>query len=189
MTDLCLDSFVRLMILYCGEIEDDDLRKSYTGFVNKMGDRRMRDRILKDATGELRISAVQFDSDPYLINCLNGTYDLRDFSFGLNSVEQGRFSVSSGLTMQDEHTLLVAHTQHRVPQGSLQEISLVGVPLCHLVNELLPAFALHITSDNLCPGVVSVGNHLQAAVHPLALLQRPPDGDRQNTHLRISPTS
>ena len=24
---------------------------------------------------------VQFDSDPYLINCLNGTYDLRDFSF------------------------------------------------------------------------------------------------------------
>jgi len=76
-----IKDFVRLMILYCGEIEDDDLRKSYTGFVNKMGDRRMRDRILKDATGELRISAVQFDNDPYLINCLNGTYDLRDFSF------------------------------------------------------------------------------------------------------------
>lgn len=73
--------FVRLMILYCGEIEDDDLRKSYTSFVNKMGDRRMRDRILKDATGELRIAATDFDADPYLINCLNGTYDLRDFSF------------------------------------------------------------------------------------------------------------
>ena len=76
-----IKDFVRLMILYCGEIEDDDTRKSYTGFVNKMGDRRMRDRILKDATGELRISAVQFDADPYLINCLNGTYDLRDYSF------------------------------------------------------------------------------------------------------------
>ena len=50
-----IKDFVRLMILYCGEIEDDDTRKSYTGFVNKMGDRRMRDRILKDATGELRI--------------------------------------------------------------------------------------------------------------------------------------
>ena len=70
-----IKDFVRLMILYCGEIEDDDTRKSYTGFVNKMGDRRMRDRILKDATGELRISAVQFDADPYLINCLNGTYE------------------------------------------------------------------------------------------------------------------
>ena len=76
-----LKDFVRLMILYCGEIEDDDKRKSYTGFVNKMGDRRMRDRILKDATGELRISAVEFDSNPYLINCKNGTYDLSDFSF------------------------------------------------------------------------------------------------------------
>ena len=76
-----IKDFVRLMILYCGEIVDDDLRKSYTAFVNKMGDRRMRDRILKDASGELRISAVEFDSNPYLINCLNGTYSLEDFSF------------------------------------------------------------------------------------------------------------
>jgi len=76
-----IKDFVRLMILYCGEITDDDIRKAYTSFVNKMGDRRMRDRILKDATGELRISATRFDSDPYLINCLNGTYNLQDFSF------------------------------------------------------------------------------------------------------------
>lgn len=82
-----LKDFVRLMILYCGEIEDDDIRKDYINFVNRMGDRRMRDRILKDATGELRISAVEFDSNPYLINCLNGTYDLRTFSFREHSYE------------------------------------------------------------------------------------------------------
>ena len=76
-----IKDFVRLMILYCGEIEDDDVRKKYTGFINKMGDRRMRDRILKDATGELRITAVEFDADPYLVNCLNGTYNLKDFTF------------------------------------------------------------------------------------------------------------
>ena len=76
-----IKDFVRLMILYCGEITDDDTRKAYTKFVNSMGDRRMRDRILKDATGELRIAAVQFDANPYLINCLNGTYDLSDFTF------------------------------------------------------------------------------------------------------------
>ena len=76
-----IKDFVRLMILYCGEITDDDTRKSYTKFVNSMGDRRMRDRILKDATGELRITATQFDANPYLINCLNGTYDLSDFTF------------------------------------------------------------------------------------------------------------
>lgn len=76
-----IKDFVRLMILYCGEITDDDTRKAYTKFVNSMGDRRMRDRILKDATGELRIAAAQFDANPYLINCLNGTYDLSDFTF------------------------------------------------------------------------------------------------------------
>ncbi|MDD6715741.1 MAG: phage/plasmid primase, P4 family [Firmicutes bacterium] len=72
---------VRLMVIYCGEIEDDDKRKAYTGFVNKLGDRRLRDRVLKDAAGVLRISAVKFDANPYLINCKNGTYDLSDFSF------------------------------------------------------------------------------------------------------------
>lgn len=76
-----LKDFVRLMILYCGEIEDEDLRASYTKFVEKMGDRRMRDRILRDATGEMPISATQFDSDPYLINCINGTYDLKTCTF------------------------------------------------------------------------------------------------------------
>lgn len=76
-----IKDFVRLMTLYCGEITDDEIRKSYLSFVNKLNDRRMRDRILKDAMGELRISATDFDADPYLINCLNGTYDLRDFSF------------------------------------------------------------------------------------------------------------
>ncbi len=82
-----IKDFVRLMILYCGEIdkdeddETDDLRKNYTAFVMRMGDRRMRDRILKDATGELHISAADLDANPYLINCLNGTYSLENFSF------------------------------------------------------------------------------------------------------------
>ena len=76
-----LKEFVRLMIIYCGEIEDDDKRKAYTIFVNKMGDRRMRDRILKDATGEFRKPACEFDKDAYLINCKNGTYNLKDFTF------------------------------------------------------------------------------------------------------------
>jgi putative DNA primase/helicase len=76
-----MKDFVRLMIIYCGEIIDDEIRKNYSSFVNKMGDRRLRDRILKDATGELKISAGEFDNNPYLINCTNGTYDLSDFTF------------------------------------------------------------------------------------------------------------
>lgn len=76
-----LKDFMRLMILYCGEITNDELRQEYTKFINRLGDRRMRDRILKDAAGKMIINAVQFDADPYLINCLNGTYDLRTLTF------------------------------------------------------------------------------------------------------------
>ena len=76
-----LKDFVRCMVIYCGEIVDDDKRKAYSKFVNSMGDRRMRDRILKDATGEMYISASEFDANPYLINCRNGTYNLKDLTF------------------------------------------------------------------------------------------------------------
>ena len=76
-----MKDFVRMMIIYCGEIIDDDLRQAYTKFVSKMGDRRMRDRILKDATGEMHINAAEFDAHPHLINCLNGTYDLKTCKF------------------------------------------------------------------------------------------------------------
>lgn len=76
-----LKDFVRLMTLYCGEISDEEKRKQYKSFVDRMGGRSMRDHILKDAQGELRISVTEFDSDPYLINCQNGTYDLKNLQF------------------------------------------------------------------------------------------------------------
>lgn len=76
-----IKEFVRLMALYCGEIEDEDKRKAYMGFVMKMGDRRFRDRIMKDAADVMRIPAAEFDSHPFMINCKNGTYDLKEGIF------------------------------------------------------------------------------------------------------------
>ena len=76
-----IKEFTRLMVLYCGEITDEEKRKSYFAFVNKMGDRRFRDRLMKDAASVYPISASQFDANPNLINCLNGTYDLETMSF------------------------------------------------------------------------------------------------------------
>ena len=76
-----IKEFVRILSLYCGEIPDEDIRKKYMSFVMRMGDRRFRDRIIKDAADSMRITADTFDSDPYLINCLNGTYDLRTMTF------------------------------------------------------------------------------------------------------------
>ena len=59
-----IKEFTRLMVLYCGEITDEEKRKSYFAFVNKMGDRRFRDRLMKDAASVYPISASQFDANP-----------------------------------------------------------------------------------------------------------------------------
>lgn len=50
-------------------------------FVGKMGDRRFRDRLMKDAADNLKIAAAEFDTHPFLINCKNGTYDLESLTF------------------------------------------------------------------------------------------------------------
>ena len=76
-----IKEFVRLMALYCGEIPDEEKRKQYMAFVAKMGDRRFRDRLMKDAADSMRIEATEFDKYPYLINCKNGTYDLKTMEF------------------------------------------------------------------------------------------------------------
>ncbi len=83
-----LKEFVRLLQLYCGEIPDNDpTKKDYQKFVAKLGDRRVRDRVLKDAQGEARVSITKFDADPYIINCQNGTYDLRTQKFHFHKPE------------------------------------------------------------------------------------------------------
>lgn len=76
-----IKEFVRLMALYCGEIPDEEKRKQYMGFVSKMGDRRFRDRMMKDAADSMTIAAAEFDTHPYLINCKNGTYDFETMTF------------------------------------------------------------------------------------------------------------
>ena len=76
-----IKEFVRLMALYCGEIPDEEKRKQYMAFVSKMGDRRFRDRLVKDAADSMTIAAHEFDTHPFLINCRNGTYDLETMTF------------------------------------------------------------------------------------------------------------
>lgn len=77
-----IKEFCRLMALYCGEIANEERRAEYMKFIVKMGDRRFRDRLMKDAASVLPIASAEFDANPYLINCKNGTFDLEKWSSG-----------------------------------------------------------------------------------------------------------
>ena len=76
-----IKEFCRLMALYCGEIANEERRSEYMKFIVKMGDRRFRDRLMKDAASVLPIASAEFDANPYLINCKNGTFDLEKMKF------------------------------------------------------------------------------------------------------------
>ena len=76
-----IKEFVRLMTLYCLTIKDEDIKSKYTKFIARLGDRRIRTRLKDDAGEVYPIPAAEFDSHPYLINCLNGTFDLKTMTF------------------------------------------------------------------------------------------------------------
>ena len=76
-----IKEFTQLLSLYCVEIENEEVRTAYTKFVAKLGDRRLRERICKDAVDRMPIRREEFDANPYLINCQNGTFDLDTMLF------------------------------------------------------------------------------------------------------------
>lgn len=73
--------FQRLLALYASQLDNDESHMKFTVFVSRLGDNRARKRILDDARDTMRIEASAFDANPYLINCQNGTFNLKNGKF------------------------------------------------------------------------------------------------------------
>lgn len=67
--------------LYALGIEDERQRGAYLKHVLKWQSRRNRETVLKDAAGVYPVPLACFDADPWLLNCQNGTLDLRTRAF------------------------------------------------------------------------------------------------------------
>jgi putative DNA primase/helicase len=76
-----LKQFIKLLSLYVYEIDDKEKQKKWFTYIIKAGDQRVRSRILKDAETDMRVNAYEFDNHPNLINCKNGTFDLKEQKF------------------------------------------------------------------------------------------------------------
>ena len=79
-----IKEFRNILMVYAKWVipEGDELREPFMKFVeHRMGDRRWRDRLLRDIADGMSIDAEEFDNKPYLINCMNGTYDLEHKCF------------------------------------------------------------------------------------------------------------
>lgn len=78
--ELCKD-LADALAVYALSIQDEKQRIAYQTHVGKWQRRNNRETILKDAASVHPVSMTEFDKDPYLFNCKNGTLDLRTREF------------------------------------------------------------------------------------------------------------
>ncbi len=69
------------LTIYALSIPDERQRNDYLDFVKRWQRRNYRETILKDAAGVYPVLLSDFDKNPYLYNCLNGTLNLQTWEF------------------------------------------------------------------------------------------------------------
>lgn len=69
------------LVLYALGLPDGATRDEYRQFVERWQKRYNRETVLKDAASVYPVKLTDFDHDPLLYNCLNGTLDLRTRQF------------------------------------------------------------------------------------------------------------
>lgn len=69
------------LAVYALSIPDERQRNDYLDFVRHWQRRNYRETVLKDAASVYPVKLADFDKDPFLFNCLNGTLDLRNGHF------------------------------------------------------------------------------------------------------------
>lgn len=98
---MCKQAADALMSYTVQEVTDEKLRSDYIKHIAKWQQFKYRETILKDAASVQPVSLSEFDSDPYLFNCLNGTLNLRDMSFH-EHVSTDRLTMIAGVEYRPE---------------------------------------------------------------------------------------
>lgn len=69
------------LALYALSLQDERQRNEYLNFVRRWQRRNYRETILKDAASVYPVELSEFDKDPFLFNCQNGTLHLKTREF------------------------------------------------------------------------------------------------------------
>ncbi len=87
----------RAAVSLTAEITDSTLRDVCLKRAARWHNRSVRETILKDASGVYSLRTADFDRDPYLLNCQNGTLNLRTDEFREHRAEDF-LSLTSGVS-------------------------------------------------------------------------------------------
>ena len=88
-------SLANQLLTYALTIQDEHQRKAYIDYCRKWQLRRYRETVLKDAQSVYPISMAEFDQDPLVLNCTNGTLFLKSMDFRPHNNEDRLTKISS----------------------------------------------------------------------------------------------
>lgn len=94
-------SLANQLLTYALTIQDEHQRKAYIDYCRKWQSRRYRETVLKDAQSVYPISMAEFDQDPLMLNCANGTLFLMSMDFRPHNSED-RLTKISGVKYDPE---------------------------------------------------------------------------------------
>ena len=92
-----MQKLLQLLHLYCKEVETEsnkDIIKQYSAYINKSSSDTILRRALNAAKNSMIINLTDFDSNPYLLNCKNGVYDMQKQQFRF-AVPEDYFTLST----------------------------------------------------------------------------------------------
>ncbi|MCC8065252.1 MAG: phage/plasmid primase, P4 family [Clostridiales bacterium] len=69
------------LLAYAGRLPDGTEKEAYAKYAAKLLSLNSREKILRDANSVAPVDLSEFDSNPYLFNCQNGTIDLKTGEF------------------------------------------------------------------------------------------------------------
>lgn len=107
------------LVIYAVGLPEGLERDKYRKSVERWQVRRNREIILKDAAGVYPIKLNEFDSDPWLFNCQNGTLDLRTRAFKQHDSADLLATISGVEYDPDARSMLWEQTVSDVTQGDL----------------------------------------------------------------------
>ena len=85
-----MQRLLQMLNVYCGEVEKDEdpeIIKNYKKYIDKSSSDTILRRALNASKNSLVINLTDFDADPYLLNCHNGVYDMREQKFRFSKPE------------------------------------------------------------------------------------------------------
>ena len=87
-------SLANQLLIYAVSIKDENRRNDYIDYCRKWQVRRYRETVLKDAQSVYPIAMAEFDQDPFVFNCANGTLFLKTMEFKPHSSEDKLTKIS-----------------------------------------------------------------------------------------------